>query len=60
MSETYRWCVGCDDEQVFVAPPCDDGHGEECLDLACIDCGHAITVGVLVVAQVRHDQAVAA
>ena len=37
-----RWCAGCGDEQVFEVPPCEDGHGEDCLDLACVACGFAI------------------
>lgn len=45
---TIRWCADCGDERRFEVPPCDDGHGEDCLDLACVECGHAIVVGVLV------------
>ena len=40
-----RWCAGCQDERGFEVPPCEDGHGLDCLDLACVDCGHAIVVG---------------
>ncbi len=47
-----RWCAGCRDERPFETPPCEDGHGLDCLDLACVDCGHAIVVGVLVAEQV--------
>ena len=43
-----RWCAPCGGEQVFEVPPCEDGHGEDCLDLACAECGHAVVVGVLV------------
>lgn len=46
MTEQYRWCAGCEDEQVFVTPPCEDGHGLDCLDLACVACGSAIVVGI--------------
>jgi len=28
-------------------PPCEDGHGLDCLDLACVECGHAIIVGFM-------------
>jgi len=42
-----RWCAPCASEQLFEVPPCEDGHGEECLDLCCVRCGHAIVVGVL-------------
>ena len=47
-----RWCAECSDERPFETPPCDDGHGLDCLDLACVDCGLAIVVGVLVHEQV--------
>ncbi len=42
-----RWCAGCADERTFEMPPCEDGHGTDCLDLACVECGHAVVVGVL-------------
>ena len=42
-----RFCVGCQDERGFEMPPCEDGHGLDCLDLACVECGHAIVVGVM-------------
>ena len=48
-SSAVQWCAGCSDERPFEVPPCEDGHGEDCLDLACVDCGHAIVVGVLAV-----------
>jgi hypothetical protein len=50
-----RWCPECADERPFEMPPCEDGHGFDCLDLACRDCGFAVVVGVLVV----HDEPVA-
>ena len=48
MARDVRWCAECADERPFEVPPCEDGHGLDCLDLACVDCGHAIVVGVLV------------
>ena len=42
-----RFCVGCQDERGFEMPPCEDGHGLDCLDLARVECGHAIVVGVM-------------
>ena len=30
-------------------PPCQDDHGLDCQDLSCVECGHAIVVGVLMV-----------
>ena len=47
-SSPTRFCVVCVEEQHFEVPPCEDGHGEDCLDLACVVCGHAVVVGVLV------------
>lgn len=49
MSTEMRFCPECADERPFEVPPCEDGHGADCLDLACDDCGFAIVVGVLVV-----------
>ena len=42
-----RWCAECRDERPFETPPCEDGHGRDCLDLACVDCGLASVGGVL-------------
>ena len=46
-----RWCGDCKDERTFEMPPCEDGHGDDCLDLACGECGFAIVLG-------RHDDAI--
>jgi hypothetical protein len=43
-----RWCTECQDERVFEVPPCEDGHGVDCLDLFCVECGSAVVVGVLI------------
>ena len=43
-----RWCPECADERPFEMPPCEDGHGTDCLDLTCLDCGFAVVVGVMV------------
>jgi hypothetical protein len=40
-----RWCAECRDDRAFVMPPCEDGHGADCLDLACVECGFAIVTG---------------
>jgi hypothetical protein len=45
-----RWCSGCRAEQEFEVPPCEDGHGDDCLDLACVVCGGAVVLGVVAVA----------
>jgi hypothetical protein len=40
-------CDDCGDVRLFVAPPCEDGHGADCPDLCCTVCGLALTRGVL-------------
>jgi hypothetical protein len=42
-----RWCAECVGEREFELPPCEDGHGADCPDLACVTCGWAIVVGAL-------------
>lgn len=44
-----RWCGECRAETLFEVPPCEDGHGPDCLDLACVECGAGVIVGVLAV-----------
>ena len=60
LTVAVRWCAPCASEQLFEVPPCDDGHGEDCLDLACVECGHAVIVGVQGTAPVVLEQARAA
>jgi hypothetical protein len=47
--ETRSWpCPTCDEERVFVQPPCIDAHtedGAECPEWACADCGTALLAG---------------
>lgn len=38
-------CETCGDEMPFEAPPCMDGHGPDCPELACTGCGSALLVG---------------
>ncbi len=40
------YCFTCGDEREFELPPCEDGHGEECPERACVDCGSAVLVGL--------------
>lgn len=37
-----RHCPGCRGQRVFEQPPCEDGHGIDCPEWSCVDCGHAI------------------
>ena len=47
MSSTLRWCSACRAEQEFEVPPCQDGHGVDCPDLACVACGAAVVLAVV-------------
>jgi hypothetical protein len=44
MPTLTRPCPCCGDERAFETPPCPDGHGPECAELACRDCGTALLV----------------
>lgn len=35
-------CPDCAAERTFEAPVCEDGHGRDCPDLACVACGAAL------------------
>jgi len=39
-------CPGCGDERAFQTPPCAE-HGSECTELACRDCGAALSVAAV-------------
>ena len=41
---THRYCPSCEDERLFDSPPCVDGHGNECAEAFCVDCGTAMFV----------------
>ncbi len=43
----HRYCPTCESEQLFEAPLCQDGHGKNCPDLACVACGTALFVVVI-------------
>jgi hypothetical protein len=36
------YCAGCRAEREFEVPPCVEGHGDDCPDLACVECGLAM------------------
>ncbi len=48
MPSVVRQCPGCRDKRTFDTPPCVDGHGADCAELACCQCGAALVVPVLV------------
>jgi hypothetical protein len=39
-------CPDCAGEREFVQPECADGHGADCPEWACVECGAAIVVGL--------------
>jgi hypothetical protein len=47
-----RHCPCCGDERAFETPPCPDGDGPDCAELACRECGTALLVDPYVAAAV--------
>ncbi|WP_203996729.1 hypothetical protein [Micromonospora lutea] len=47
MSERQLHCDTCGSSQPFEAPPCVDGHGADCPELACTGCGAAIVTFII-------------
>jgi hypothetical protein len=44
--DSRTWpCPTCGEVRDFVQPPCADGHGEQCPEWACADCGAAMVAG---------------
>jgi len=44
-SVIVRWCGACHAEEAFESPDCLDGHGPDCPELVCVECGEAVLVG---------------
>ncbi|GAA3762307.1 hypothetical protein [Micromonospora maritima] len=44
MSARELHCDTCEGVVLFEAPPCGDGHGADCPELACTGCGTAVLV----------------
>ncbi|GLW64150.1 hypothetical protein Arub01_23940 [Actinomadura rubrobrunea] len=40
------YCSTCGDERLFEQPPCPDGHGADCPERVCTECGAALLVGL--------------
>ena len=36
------YCPTCAGERLAEVPPCPDGHGDDCPDRACVECGTAL------------------
>ncbi|HEX2315702.1 MAG TPA: hypothetical protein VHJ17_18300 [Thermomonospora sp.] len=45
MSCPILFCSDCGGDRPFERPPCADGHGAECPELACTACGAAVLLG---------------
>ena len=41
------FCPDCSDEKAFESPGCGDGHGPDCVELCCVECGVAVVIGDL-------------
>jgi hypothetical protein len=54
------WCTTCQDDVAFEQPGCDDGHGRDCTDWACVQCGDALFVGFVADLAHRSDLSVPA
>ncbi|MEU5913755.1 hypothetical protein [Micromonospora sp. NPDC047527] len=44
MSHRELHCDVCEGVTLFEAPPCVDGHGTDCPELICTDCGAAVVL----------------
>jgi len=40
-------CAECGQVRAFEAPPCADGHGDDCPERVCVECGFAVFVGIV-------------
>lgn len=47
MHTVELYCVPCQANRLFEQPPCEDDHGQDCAELACVVCGHALLIGPL-------------
>jgi hypothetical protein len=55
LSLTVLWCPECGDERGFEQPPCVDGHGGDCPERACVDCGFAVVLATAPLADADAD-----
>lgn len=47
MEGVLLYCAECGEVRAFETPPCADGHGDDCPERACVECGFAVFVGVI-------------
>ena len=43
------FCPDCSAAQAFERPCCGDGHGADCVELCCVECGTAVVIGGLAI-----------
>lgn len=55
MSDRELYCDTCEGVQPFEAPPCVDGHGADCPELACTGCGAAVLIATFTFSAPRLD-----
>ncbi|CCH20342.1 hypothetical protein [Micromonospora lupini] len=53
MSHHELYCDVCEGVAAFEAPPCVDGHGSDCPELACTGCGAAVVIATYAVGVTR-------
>lgn len=44
---SLRWCTVCAAEAVLEVVPCADGHGGDCPELVCRECGYVLVLGAV-------------
>lgn len=42
--DLFMYCPNCDRDCLAETPPCADGHGDQCPDRACVECGTALVL----------------
>jgi hypothetical protein len=57
LAEQYLHCSNCADIRLVEAPGCADGHGLDCPDRACTECGTALFVDPLITHERRRPVA---
>ncbi len=47
MTMSVRYCSICTSTRVFEPVPCPDGHGGDCPELLCVECGYVVVIGLV-------------
>lgn len=54
-AEQYLPCPTCAAVTLVETPPCSDGHGADCPDRACSDCGTALLIDPVLIRELRRQ-----